>query len=219
MTFGPSRLRSGGSNAQHGAPPTSPTPSPLISWRSVPRAQHNAPRPATSQTPHPRPTGRPRWDKIDARVHQQRPRPPTNPRCQPTYSTCPATAATAISNQTPRQRPCAHIRESTSARAPKPRAPPRHRTTRNLPGPPPPPVPTTPSHPPTPTPPPGTAARPGTVAAALDPHAALGAAKVGPGRALPRGPGPPAPHGVGGELPPPAGGGANAAGRMGSHAG
>ena len=42
---------------------------------------------------------------------------------------------------------------------------------------------------------------------ALDPHAALGAAKVGLGRALPRGPGPSAPQGVGGELPPPAGGG------------
>ena len=55
--------------------------------------------------------------------------------------------------------------------------------------------------------------------AALDPHAALGAAKVGPGRALPRGPGPSAPQGVGGELPPPAGGGVDAAGRMGSHAG
>ena len=61
--------------------------------------------------------------------------------------------------------------------------------------------------------------RPGTVVAELDPHAALGAAKVGPGRALPRGFGPPAPQGVGGELPPPAGGGVDAAGRMGSHAG
>ena len=47
--------------------------------------------------------------------------------------------------------------------------------------------------------------RSGTVVAALDPNAALGAAKVGPGRALPRGPGPPAPQGVGGERPPPAG--------------
>ena len=62
-------------------------------------------------------------------------------------------------------------------------------------------------------------ARPGTVVAALDPHAALGAAKVGPGRALPRGPGPSAPQGVGEELLPPAGGGVDAAGRMGSHAG
>ena len=62
-------------------------------------------------------------------------------------------------------------------------------------------------------------ARPGTVVAALDPHAALGAAKVGPGRALTRGPGPSAPQGVGGELPPPAGGGVDAAGRMVSHAG
>ena len=62
-------------------------------------------------------------------------------------------------------------------------------------------------------------ARPGTVVAALDPHAALGAAEVGPGRALPQGPGPSAPQGVGGELPPPAGGGVDAAGRMGSHAG
>ena len=53
--------------------------------------------------------------------------------------------------------------------------------------------------------------------AALDPHAALGAAQVGPGRALPRGPGPSAPQGVGGELPPPAGGGVDAAGRMGSN--
>ena len=47
----------------------------------------------------------------------------------------------------------------------------------------------------------------GTVVAALDPLAGLGAAKVGSGRALPRGPGPSAPQGVGGELPPPAGGG------------
>ena len=36
--------------------------------------------------------------------------------------------------------------------------------------------------------------RPGTVVAALDPHAALGAAKVGPGRALPRGAGPGGPR-------------------------
>ena len=43
--------------------------------------------------------------------------------------------------------------------------------------------------------------------AALDPHAAVGAVEVGPGRALPRGPGPSAPQGVGGEVPPPAGGG------------
>ena len=61
--------------------------------------------------------------------------------------------------------------------------------------------------------------RPGTVLSALDPHAALEAAKVGPGRALPQGPCPRAPQGVGGELPPPAGGGTDAAGRMGSHAG
>ena len=60
-------------------------------------------------------------------------------------------------------------------------------------------------------------ARPWTVVAALDPHAALGAAKVGPRRAPPRGPGPSAPQGVCGELPPPAGGGVDAAGRMGSH--
>ena len=62
-------------------------------------------------------------------------------------------------------------------------------------------------------------ARPGTVVAALDPHAALGAANVGPGRALPRGPGPSASQGVGGELPPPAGGGSDAVGHVGSHAG
>ena len=62
-------------------------------------------------------------------------------------------------------------------------------------------------------------ARPGTVVAALDPQAALGAAKVGLGRPPPRGPGPSAPQGVGGELPPPAGGGVDAARRMGSHAG
>ena len=60
---------------------------------------------------------------------------------------------------------------------------------------------------------------PGTVVAALDLHAALGAAKVGPGRALPQGPGPPAPQEVGEEPPPPAGGGLDATGRMGSHAG
>ena len=61
--------------------------------------------------------------------------------------------------------------------------------------------------------------RPGTVMAALDPQAALGAAKVGPGRAHPRGPRTPAPQGVGGEPPPPAAGGVDATGRMGSHAG
>ena len=91
-----------------------------------------------------------RPDQNDTRVHQQRPRPPTNPRCQPIYSTCPATAAAASRNPTPWRRPFAHTCESTSARAPTPRAPPRHRTTRNPPGPPPPPVPTTQSHPPTP---------------------------------------------------------------------
>ena len=58
-----------------------------------------------------------------------------------------------------------------------------------------------------------------TVVAALDPHAALGAAKVSPGRALRRGPGPSARQGVGRELPPPACGGVDAAGRVGSHTG
>ena len=69
-----------------------------------------------------------------------------------------------------------------------------------------PPVPTTPSHPPTPLLRPRPRPQPGGVVAALDPHAALGAAKVGPSRALPRGLGQPAPQGVGGEPPPPAGG-------------
>ena len=55
--------------------------------------------------------------------------------------------------------------------------------------------------------------------APLDSHAALRAAKVGPGRALSREYGPPAPQGVGGELPPPAGRAVDATGRRGSHAG
>ena len=160
MTFGPRRPRPGGSSTQHSAPPPSPTLLPPPSWRSAPRTKHDAPRPATSQSPHPRPTDHPSADQIDARVHQQRPQPPTNPRFQSTYSTCPATAATASPNPTQRRRPCAHTRESASARAPTPRAPQRHRTMRNPPGLPPPPVPTTPSHPPTPTPPPKTAAPP-----------------------------------------------------------
>ena len=145
MTFSPSHPRPEGSSAQHGAPPTSPTPPPPPSLGSAPRSKRNAPRPTSSQSPHPGPTDRPRPGQNDARVRQQRPRPPTNPRCQATYSACPATTAAASPNPTPRQRPCAHTRESTSPRAPTPRAPPRHRTTRNPPGPPPSPVPTTPS--------------------------------------------------------------------------
>ena len=185
MTFGPSRPRPGGSSTHHGAPPPSPTPPPPPSWRSAPQPRHDAPRPATSQSPHPRPTDRPRPDQINARVHQQRPRPPTNPRCQPTYSTCPATAATASPNPTPRRRPCAHTRESTFARAPTPRAPPRHRTTRNPPGPPPPPVPTTPSHPPTPTPPPKTAAPPRDTGGGAGPTSSSGSCESGPGQSPP----------------------------------
>ena len=111
MTFGPSRPRPGGSSTQHGAPPPSPMPPPPPSWRSAPRLKHNKPRPTTSQSPHPRPTDHPRPDQIEARVHQQRLRPPTNPRCQPTYSTCPANAATARPNPTPRRGPCAHTKE------------------------------------------------------------------------------------------------------------
>ena len=91
----------------------------------------------------------------------------------------------------------AHPR-STSAYTPTPHAPPRNRTTRN-------PQARHRRRPPRPhhTHPrtllrPRPQARPGTVVAALDPHAALGAAEVGPGRALPRGPGPSAPQGVGG---------------------
>ena len=56
MTFGPSRPRPGGSSDQHGTPSPSPTPPPPTSWRSAPRPKHDAPRPATSQSPHPGPT-------------------------------------------------------------------------------------------------------------------------------------------------------------------
>ena len=185
MTFGPSHPRPGGSSAQHGAPPPSPTPPPPPPWRSALRPKHDAPRPATSRSPRPRFTDRPRPDQINARFHQQRPLPPTNPRCQPTYSTCPATAATASSNPTPRRRPCAHTHESTSARAPTPRAPPRHRTTRNSPGPPLPPVPTTPSHPPTPTPPPKTAAPPRDSGGGAGHTRSSGSCKSGPGKSPP----------------------------------
>ena len=84
MTFGSSHPRPGGSSAQHRAPPPSPTPPPLPSWRSAPRPKRGALCPATSQSPHPRPTDHPRPDQNSARVHQRRPRPPTNPRCKPT---------------------------------------------------------------------------------------------------------------------------------------
>ena len=185
MTLGPSRPRPGDSSTRHGAPPPSPTPPPPPSWRSAPRPKHDAPRPAASESPHPRPTDRPRPDQIDARVHQHRLRPPTNPGCQPTYSTCPATAATGSPNPTPRRRLCEHTRESTSARAPTPRALPWHRTTRNPPGPPPPPVPTTPSHPPTPTPPPKTAAPPRDSGGGTGPTRSSGSCESGPGQSPP----------------------------------
>ena len=80
MTSGPSRPRPEGSSAQRGAPPPSPTPPPPPSWRSAPRPKRDAPRPTTSQSPHPRPTDCSRPSQNDARVHQQRPHPPTNPR-------------------------------------------------------------------------------------------------------------------------------------------
>ena len=219
MTFSPSHPRPGGSSAQHGAPPPSPTPPPPPSWRSALRPKRNAPRPATSQSPHHRPTDRPRPGQNDTRVRQQRPCPPTNPRCQPTYSACPATAAAVSPNPTrggdrartpasphPLAPPLpAHPHGTGLRRIPQARY--RHQSPR-------------PRHThPRPLLRQRPRPRPGTVVAALDPHVALGAAKVGPDRALPRGPGPPAPQGVGGELPPPAGGGVDAAGRMGSHAG
>ena len=154
-TFGPSHPRPGGSSAQHGAPQPSPP-----SWRSAPQPKHDVLRPATSQSPHPRPTHHPRPGNNCTRVHQQRPRPPTYPRCQTTYSECPATAATASPDPTPRRRPYAHTRESTSACTPALHALQRRRSTRNPPGAPLPPVSTTPSHPPTPTPPPKATAPP-----------------------------------------------------------
>ena len=180
MTFNPSHPRPGGSSAQHIAPPPSPTPPPPHSWRSVPRPKRSAPRPATSQSPHPRPTDRPRPGQNDTRIRQQRPRPPTNPRCQPTYSACPATAAATSPNPTPRLRPCAHTRESTSARAPSPRALPAHRTTRNPPDTPPPPVPTTPTHPPTPIPPLKTAGPPRNSGCSAGRTRSSGSCETGP---------------------------------------
>ena len=185
MIFSPSHSRPGGSSAQHGAPPPSPTPPPPPSWRSTPRPKCDAPRPANSQSPHPRPPDRPCPDQNEVRVHQQRPRLPTNPRCQPTYSTCPTTTAAESPNPTPSWRPCAHTRGSTSARAPTHRAPPRHRTTRNPPGPPPPPVPTTPSHPPTPTPPPKTAAPPRDSGGGAGPTRSSGSCESGPEQSPP----------------------------------
>ena len=185
MTLGPSRPRPGGSSTQHSAPPPSPTQPPPPSWRSAPQLKHDAPRPATSRSPHPRPTDDPRSDQIHATVHQQCPRPPTNPRCQPTYCTCPATAATASTNPTPRWRPCAHTRESASARAPTPNAPPRNRTTRNPLGLPLPPVPTNPSHPPTPTPPPKTAALPRDSGGGSGPTRSSGSCGSGSGQSPP----------------------------------
>ena len=205
MSFGPSRPRPGARRAQRGALPPSPTPLPPPSWRSARRLRQGAPRPATSQSPHPRPTDSPRPAQMDARVHQQRPCTATNPRYQPTYSTCLATAATTSPNQTPRWRPW---RIPASQHPPAPPLP-AHPHSTGLQG-----IPqarhrhqSSPPHHTHPGPllhqrprP-----RPGTVVAALDPHAALGAAKVGPSRALARGSGPGAPQGVGGELPPPAG--------------
>ena len=94
-TFRPSHPRAGGSSAQHRGPRPSRTPPPPPSWQSAPRPKRDAFRPATSQSPHPRPTDHPRPEQNGARVHQRHPRPPTDPRCQPTYSKCPATAATA----------------------------------------------------------------------------------------------------------------------------
>ena len=185
MTFSLSHPRPGGSSAKHGAPPSKPTPRPPLSWRSAPRLKRDAPRPPTSQSPQPRPTNRPQPDQNDARVRQKRPRHPTDPRCQPTYSACPATAAAGSPNPTPRRRPCAHTCESTSARAPTPRAPPRHRSTRNPPGPPPPPVPTTPSHPPTPTPPPKTAAPLRDSSGGAGPTRSSGSCGSGPGQSPP----------------------------------
>ena len=145
----PSHPRPGSSSAQHGAHRPSLTPPPPPSLRSAPRPWRNAPRPAVPLSPHPRPADHPRPDQNGARVHQQRPCAPTNPRCQPTSSRCPATAATANPNPTPRQRQCARTHLSTSAHALAPHAPPLHRTMVTLPGPPPPPVPndpTTPTH-------------------------------------------------------------------------
>ena len=67
MSFDPSRPRPRGSSAQHGAPAPSPPPPPPPSWQRTPRPKHDALRPATSESPHPRPTDRPRLDQINAR--------------------------------------------------------------------------------------------------------------------------------------------------------
>ena len=180
-----SHCRSGGSSAKHSAYPPSPTPPPPPSWRGTPRLKRDALRPATSQSPHPRPTDHPQPDQNSAKVHQQRLRPPTNPRCQPRYSKCPATAPTTSPNPAPRQRPCARNRESTSPSAPAPLAPQRHRTTRNPPGPPLPPVPTAPSHPPTPTPPPKATALPRDSGGGAGPTGSTGSGGSRPGQSPP----------------------------------
>ena len=150
------------------------------------RAAAEAQRTSSSQLSKPAPQahGPPPTGRNCARVRQKCPRPPTNPRRQPTYSKCPAAAAIASANAPSRGRPCAHTRESTSARAPPPRAPPRHRTMRSPPGPPPPPVHTTPPHPPTPTPPPKAAAMPRDSGGSAGPTRSSGSCKSGPGQSV-----------------------------------
>ena len=130
-------------------------------------------------------TDQPRPHHNSARVHQQRPRPPTSLRSQPTSSRCPATAAIAIPDPTPRRSPCARTRRTTSAHAPAPNAPARHRTTRTPPGPPPPPVPTTPPHPPTPTPPPKATPPPRDSSDSARPTRSSGSCESGPGQSPP----------------------------------
>ena len=219
MTFSPSHPRPGRSSAGHGAPQASPMPPPALSWQSAPRPKRYAPHAATSQSPQPRPKDR-----------------PVRTRLLPGSTSC-ALAPPPTLDVSP------HTAHAPLPPPPRVRTQPRGRDRGRIPASPHPPAPPLPAHPhgtglrgipkahhrhqsprprhthPRPLLRPRPRPRAGRVVAALNPQTALAAAKVGPGRALPRGPGPPAPQGVGGELLPPAGGGVDAAGRMGSHAG
>ena len=143
----------------------------------------------TSSQHHPKPAPRAHrptpvpWPEGHTKGNQRRPHPHISPRCLPTSSKCPITAATIDPNQTLGQSPYPPVQVSAYIRAPPtPRAPPRRKTARTPLGPPRPPVPMTPPRAPTPTP----TATPKATDPLLDRggssggHAAVAAAEVDP---------------------------------------
>ena len=181
---GPGDPRPGSSSAKHGAAKPSRTPPPPPSWRSAPRPRHDAPHPATPQSPHARPTDHPSWIKAAPGPTSSVPAPLPTPDVSPHPADAPLPPPPRIPTKL---RSGDHVPMGPHTPNPPPPTAPRQRTTRTPPGPPPPPVPMTPPHTPTPTPPPKATAPPRDSGGSAGPTHSSGSCESGPGQSPPSG--------------------------------